>query len=380
MSQGASDSSTPLSAHLVEQAGAIFAVWERRAREALAGAGDTPPLVLRNYLLGFIHHIADALDAQAAGRPLPSKDYLVDADVHGRLRASVPDYDIAQVITEYRLLRQTIVEHIPPLEASTAQRDLIMQITEEHITAAASAFSQSVRELQSHITRAVSHDLRTPLTALKLSLQLASREGPAAAQHLQRALAVASRLDRITEGALDVAAFQAGQGLRVDFHQQDLREIVRQVYETASLMSAVARFELDLPDYPVTGRFSQSACERALENLLDNALKYGQRGETITISLRADETRCYLSVHNWGNPIPPDKHQRVIAAFNRSPEDADAGEVRGWGLGLSMVDAVAKAHDGRVEIESSDADGTRFTMVLPLAGPTRSSAYLIAGA
>lgn len=366
---------TPLARALIAGADVVFDDWEQRARALLPGAGPAPRLVLRDYLLGFLHNVAAALDAVAAGEPLPEQPYLADADIHGRLRASIPDYDVAQVITEYRLLRQAVLNRVQALDPTVEQRDAIMAVTEAHITAAASAFSVSTRELQEHVAQAISHDLRTPLGTLRMTLQLALRQGGTDPRLLERALQVASRLDRITEGALNVAALQAGQGLRADFGQVDLAEVVRQVYETATQMTPELEFRLQLPDGSLVGRFSHSACERAMENLVDNAIKYGDRARPISLSLRREGEEAWLEVHNHGAPMPAEEQARVLRAFVRGGHERHASQ-RGWGLGLSMVNAVAQAHGGQLEIRSEEGWGTLFRIRLPVAGTAEDTVLL----
>lgn len=97
--------------------------------------------------------------------------------------------------------------------------------------------------------------------------------------------------------------------------------------------------------------------------LLDNAIKYGAAGGTITLSLRRSERQARLTVENPGEPIPPEKLKRLFERFYRA--DASRGEQSGFGLGLSIGQSIAQEHGGTLKAES-DQRSTRFTLTLPL--------------
>lgn len=355
---------------LVAKEAEIFDAWERRARQAVAAARGTSRLVLRDYLVAFLHHLIEALERFERGLPqTDAREFLDAAGVHGRLRAAIPAYDIGQVIREYALMRQCVLEALQP-ELSTEQRELVTLVVEEQMTAAATAFNKVVQEVQRHTVRALSHDMRSPLAALQLSLEMAlrKRNDPEQVQRqLQRGLSLLRRLDRLTEDVLDSAALERGLGLSMEFAEAELcTELIQPVFESARLTYG-ERVVLQTPTEPVRGRFSKGGCERALENLIDNAVKYGDREGPITLALSADEAQVRLAVHNQGEPIPEEERARIFSAFVRR-EHAGTGP-RGWGLGLSLVAAVARAHGGEVELASEPGQGTRFTLVLPRSGP-----------
>jgi signal transduction histidine kinase len=99
---------------------------------------------------------------------------------------------------------------------------------------------------------------------------------------------------------------------------------------------------------------------RALGNLIENAVKYGRDDSQITIGVAELQGRLMLSVHNYGEPIPPEALPHLFVAFQRRAADKTAKP--GWGLGLMHVQAIAQAHGGSVTVESSDERGTTFTI------------------
>jgi signal transduction histidine kinase len=98
--------------------------------------------------------------------------------------------------------------------------------------------------------------------------------------------------------------------------------------------------------------------------MIGNALKYGG-GTPIRIVWGSDHGRAYLSVHNEGDPIPPDQIESVFQVFRRATA-AKQGKAQGWGIGLPYVRSVAESHGGSIDVDSSPERGTTFTINMPL--------------
>jgi signal transduction histidine kinase len=99
-----------------------------------------------------------------------------------------------------------------------------------------------------------------------------------------------------------------------------------------------------------------------IENLVTNAVKYGDENKYITISLTHDQTSAKLIVHNFGNPIPPGDVSVLFEQYRRLKSDKDKA---GWGLGLTMVKGMVDAHKGSIQVESEMSKGTSFIINLP---------------
>ena len=112
------------------------------------------------------------------------------------------------------------------------------------------------------------------------------------------------------------------------------------------------------------GRWSCDELRRALWNLVVNAVKYGRDDTPITIRIERYGDRARLSVHNFGDPIPPENRERIFDVFMQRTGAPQAED--GWGLGLALVRGCAQAHGGEVVVDSSLAAGTTFTIDLPL--------------
>ncbi|AKF03830.1 sensor histidine kinase [Sandaracinus amylolyticus] len=206
------------------------------------------------------------------------------------------------------------------------------------------------------------HDLRTPLSSAKMSAQLLAKllEGDEGrrADLTTRIVRNVDRADRMLRDLLDVSRMQAGGSLPVRRAPADLLEVVQAV--VAELPASVAARITVHVDH-VRGLWDRHELERALGNLVVNALKYGEPAEPVTIRTATEGGLARLSVHNAGEPLDPAQRARIFEPF------VQQGEGRGWGLGLALVRACAQAHGGRALVESDAARGTTFTIELPLA-------------
>lgn len=101
-----------------------------------------------------------------------------------------------------------------------------------------------------------------------------------------------------------------------------------------------------------------------MENLLNNAIKYGTSSRPVTITVKQLHERAFIQVHNHGGVIPVEQRETLFQAFQRLP-DAEAGGKRGWGLGLAQARGAAEAHGGSIGVDSLPERGTTFTIDIP---------------
>ena len=205
------------------------------------------------------------------------------------------------------------------------------------------------------------HELNTPLTALKTNLELAAAEPNSARRtlFLTRAIEQNQRLETLTHSLLDLSRIEAAQA---PLEPVDLCQLVAETGERFASRAEQAErsFTLLMPENTVTISGNQRQLERALGNLLENALKFTPPGGTITLKLEADAT---LSVSDTGIGIRPDDLPQLFKRFHRGHNAADYA---GNGLGLAIVKAVMDAHAGTVHAESGGPGcGSTFTLVFP---------------
>jgi PAS domain S-box-containing protein len=248
----------------------------------------------------------------------------------------------------------------------------IKRVKEQQL-AAEESLRHAVRARDEFLSIA-SHELKTPLTSLKLQLQmtkskinLEERKIPPP-EKLYRVFDVSNRqVDRLVvlvEDLLDASRIQTGK-FSFNFEQVNLSEVVKEMVArfTDELQRAGCRVDLDVQE-KVVGIFDQARIEQVIDNLLSNIVKYAP-GAPVMVSLRAREGGVSLVVQDHGTGISEEKREKIFERFERA---TDAKGVSGLGLGLFIVKEIAKGHGGDVRLQSGQA-GSAFTVDLPLGSP-----------
>lgn len=221
------------------------------------------------------------------------------------------------------------------------------------------------RELRERFVASVSHDLRTPLSAARMSAQLLSRrvgDPDAVRRGADRITDNLDRVNRMIRDLLDVSRINAGQSLALALSPCDLRQIAAETLQELSTIHG-DRFVLECAE-PVEGVWNPEALRRILENLCSNAVKYGAAHLPIEVSIVRGQHEVRLRVHNQGPPIPSASLAHLFEPFLRTRSAQRTGQV-GWGLGLTLVKALAEAQGGRIEVRSNTNEGTTFEVTLP---------------
>jgi len=215
-------------------------------------------------------------------------------------------------------------------------------------------------------TSALTHDLRTPLAAAQMSAQLIYRStatNPMTEKLAHRIYENMHRMDTMIQDLLDTSRIRAGEFLPGDIQKCDLAAIASEVKDDLTTLYG-NRFEPQAKP-PLEGFWSPNGLRRILENLMSNAVKYGDGKNPVTVSLRRVDGRVLLTVHNFGPPIPLEDQLILFNRFRRG-KSADAGDKKDWGLGLTLVRGLTEASGGTVKVESYPIEGTRFTVDLPM--------------
>ncbi|MFT3765586.1 MAG: MHYT domain-containing protein [Minicystis sp.] len=219
-----------------------------------------------------------------------------------------------------------------------------------------------------------SHELRTPMTSLKLLVQSFARklsDGTLAAQPADRLLFAArtlgrqaDRLSGLVDDLLDVSRIVAG---RLELHPapMDLTALVREVAGHFDELSRVASSPVQIvaPE-PVTGCWDRSRMEQVVTNLVSNAIKYGP-GRAVEIEVHRLDARAVLRVRDHGIGIDPEAQRRIFDRFERAVPSRNYG---GLGLGLYIVRQIVDVHGGTIHVESTPGAGATFTVELPCVG------------
>ncbi|HYO59906.1 sensor histidine kinase [Archangium sp.] len=225
------------------------------------------------------------------------------------------------------------------------------------------------RELRERFISMLSHDLRNPLSAAKVNAQALLRKVPEPEVLYRKGARIIDsleRADRMIRDLLDASALRAGSTLVLQRSPLELVAFGRQLLEELATLHG-DRFVLRTDETELVGCWDGDALRRAIENLCGNAMKYGDSAHPVVVSISCHGPSAVLSVHNRGKAIPPEEQQTIFDSLRRGPSAQSSGKT-GWGVGLSLVKGVVDAHGGSVQVESSPAQGTTFTVTLPLGG------------
>ena len=215
-----------------------------------------------------------------------------------------------------------------------------------------------------------SHELRTPLASIRGYAELSRRERepvpPSVAHALGRVESEALRMTALVEDLLLLARLDAGRPL--ERRPVDLSLLAVDVVGDAHAAAPDHQWHLDLPEHPVEVTGDSHRLHQVVANLLANARSHTPVGTTVTTSVKQSGTWVRVSVHDNGPGVPEALQPHVFQRFTRG-DDSRNRHGGSTGLGLSIVDAVAHAHGGRVELDSRPGS-TTFSVLLPAVSAT----------
>jgi len=236
----------------------------------------------------------------------------------------------------------------------------------------------NLARLKSDFVANVSHELRTPLALIRLyaeTLELGRLTAKEKYQEYFRIIREESeRLTALINNILDFSRIEAGRK-EYEFKETDLADLVRSTLDSYRFQIEQNGFAFeeniscDLP--PVT--VDREAIARSLLNLVNNALKYSKEQKYIGVSLYRTNGSVNLEVQDHGIGIPPNEQEKIFEKFYRCG-DPLVHNIKGSGLGLSLVRHIARAHGGEVLVESTPERGSKFTIALPLDPGLRTAA------
>jgi len=224
--------------------------------------------------------------------------------------------------------------------------------------------------LKSDFVANVSHDLKTPLSVIRMfgeTLEMGRVRDEAARQEYYRVITRESeRLTRLIDNVLDFSRIEGGRRV-YQRAPTAVEPIVRDTLDAFAYPLVQQGFKVDvrvapdLPEVPIDA----DAVGQALANLVDNAIKYSADRKVLTVEARRQGDRVAVAVADEGIGIPAAEHGRIFDKFYRVGRSETQGR-RGSGVGLALVRHVAEAHGGEVTVESRPGEGSRFTLWLPV--------------
>ena len=232
----------------------------------------------------------------------------------------------------------------------------------------------AVSNLRSQFVSSVSHELKTPLTAIRMfaeTLRMRPDSDPAVrAEYLDTIVNESERLSRLVDNVLDFSKIEQGRKL-YHFQPTSISSVVDAVVRAAGYPLNQAGFALRVTtedSLPAVAADSD-ALQQAVLNLLTNAMKYSTGQRQIDLNIRRERDALVIAVRDYGIGISAEHRKRIFERFYRVPSPENQ-RVPGAGLGLTLVAHVAKAHGGEVLVESQPGAGSSFSLRLPLEQPS----------
>jgi signal transduction histidine kinase len=231
--------------------------------------------------------------------------------------------------------------------------------------------AQELARQQMEFVAAVSHELRTPLAVIRSAAEnLADgvvRDEGQIRKYGDLVRNEGRRLTEMVEQILEFAGIDSGQRafvLRPVALAPMLYDIVQSSDALIRSAGIEVEYEIDEGLPPVLG--DESALRRVFENLIANAIKYGESGQWIGVRGKRAGRDVHVSIADRGIGIASAEQSRIFDPFYRAPE-VIAARVQGAGLGLSLVQRIVQAHGGRIMVRSEPGTGSEFTVILPAA-------------
>jgi two-component system sensor histidine kinase GlrK len=228
--------------------------------------------------------------------------------------------------------------------------------------------------------RHMSHELKTPLANIREGAELLMDGAVGPLDNAQREVVAILRdngikLHRLIENLLSFSAWQK-ESVGLDISEFRLRPLVKQVLEAQQLTVVSQRVRLEVKVDDLMLRADRGKVRLIIENLLSNAIKYSPKGGTVYLHAAKQDTQLLVDVADTGAGIPPEERARVFEAFYTGRPPAGV-QVKGTGIGLSVVLEFVNAHGGTIEIVDGEYAGAHFRIrmpVLSVTNPARSQA------
>lgn len=353
------------SRRMLELYDAVFAEWDKRVRASIRDAAALSHPILINTFPALYANIAEAISPDY---PRTSADTAVTSVglEHGSERARLTGYDPRSVISEYQILRSTIVQVLQQNNVllNDHERLVIDSSIDSTIKDAVHGFVLAQSAFREQFVASLAHDLRNPLAAANIAAELILRTADLRRISIfaKQILENHGRMDQMIRDLLDTVIFQSGGRIPLHPSDFDMLELATEVCEQSAIVHG-DRFHIS--GEAVQGWWERNAIKRALENLVGNAVKYGARDKPIRIMVHSTDERVVVTVHNEGDPIPPEQTENIFQVFQRA-KTAKEGSQQGWGIGLPYARSVAESHGGSIGVDSTADRGTTFLIDIPV--------------
>lgn len=359
----------------------ILQAWENYARSVETDLPTQDSVGLRDHAENMLRTVALDMrtpqtrhqqSEKAQGRgPRGSSDTAAETHAVARLIAG---FSMDQMVSEYRALRSSVLSLWLTQESLTEThqvQDMIRfnEAIDQALAESIAAYGSAVESTRKMVLAVLGHDLRSPLGAVLMAGDLLQRQKGLDAKGMVLATQVctsAQRANAMINDLLDLARCNLGTGIPVDLRRVALNPICHAVIDELRTAFPQAKITLDEQAH-ITGQFDPDRIAQVFTNLVGNALRHGDSTSPIKVTVGKVPGATRVSVQNSGEPIPPEVMPYLFKPEGRysSYSAGERGSTAGLGLGLFIASEIVASHGGRIEVESTEQQGTTFEVILP---------------
>lgn len=374
-----------LSAFILANREAIMKEWEAFARTCTPASNVMNIADLRDHANEMLTEFAADLDTpQDAGEQVAkSKGLAPDdspeptaAEHHGAGRAE-SGFTVEQMIAEYRALRASVIRLWTKSQGALTGAEIedltrFNEAIDQSLAESVTRYSADLNQSKETFLAILGHDLRTPLAAVLAASTFMLDTNELSEPHLTLTSRIASsstRMVHLVGDLLDFTRSRLGGGIPITRTDVHLGRVAHDVVDELGGAFPERTIRLDARG-ALEGKWDAARLSQALTNLIGNAIEHGARGSDVDVRIEGSEDAVTVAIHNSGPPIPADQ---LNGLFNPM-KAAEGGTLRGGpsgnlGLGLYIAERIVNAHHGSIGVDSSESDGTTFTLTLPRQPP-----------
>ncbi|MES2743427.1 MAG: HAMP domain-containing sensor histidine kinase [Pseudomonadota bacterium] len=364
----------------------ILQEWEDFA-VSLSPLSGLSKLKLRDHAQQMLHVICLDLDTDQGEMDGIEKSKGHAPEVAGDTAAEIHAADrllsgltIEELMAEYRAVRASVLrlwqKKVQGADAFEV-RDILRfnEAIDQSLTESVARYSEMLRESQSVFLAILGHDVRNPLGAISMGAQILMLDPALAPKYVAtatRILGSTKRVNEIVSDLLDFSTSHLGGGIPVAPATFDFAPECKLVVDEMRAFHPLREIELH-SEGELTVRWDRARVNQAVSNLLANALEHGAKEHPVWVAVTARGEDITLTIQNMGQILDPASLRTMFDPAKRfamrPASERGADRVAHLGLGLYITREIVSAHGGQIRVNSSDSDGTTFTIRIPRGGP-----------
>src|SRR5690242_3289580 len=360
----------------------ILSEWEAFAKTCAPASGSMGIAALSDHASEMLTVIARDLQtpqgdleqsAKSKGlAPSPTSTEQTAAEKHGTGRAE-SGFTIDQMVAEYRALRASVIRLWTRGQSHATQTDLddltrFNEAIDQSLAESVTRFTEDLDKSKEMFLAILGHDLRSPigavLTSSKFMLETQELEEP----HLTlttRIVSATTRMNNMVGALLDFTRGRLGGGIPITRASMNMGKLVHDVVNEVLAAHPNRKIKVNARG-ALTGQWDSERMSQVVTNLLGNALEHGSERGAVSVDVQGTDDEVTIAVFNHGTVIPEEQLDGIFNAMKmQAAPNKSIGSSANLGLGLYIADRIVHAHQGRIEVASSEERGTTFTVHVP---------------